>query len=195
MTDELLDIIDEDDRIVDQATKSLVHDKGLRHRVGAVLLQREGDRYLIPTASELKAESGRLYHSAAGHVLSGESYVDCAKRELSEETGIVVGIFEYLGSFWFEKDYPTRKEKERFAVYRAIYKDVMGRVKLNEEQVDERWLSLEELRNLYEIRGEVVSLPLQMTFRIYGHTLLGYHGSTPCRRICREQVFRQGQRI
>jgi 8-oxo-dGTP pyrophosphatase MutT (NUDIX family) len=165
MADELLDIIDKDDRITGRAAKSVVHDKGLRHRVSAVLLRRHDNRYLIPTASEIKAEAGRLYHSAAGHVLSGESYLDCAKRELLEETGLEAGVIEYLGSFWFEKDYPARKERERFEVYEAIYEDGMGRVKLNEEQVNERWLSLPELRSIYRSREETVSLPLQMTCR------------------------------
>jgi hypothetical protein len=82
MKDELLDIIDEDNRVIGQASKSAVHRQGLRHRVGAVLLRREDGKYLIPTASGIKAEAGRLYHSAAGHVLSGESCEECAKREL-----------------------------------------------------------------------------------------------------------------
>ncbi len=165
MPDEFVDIIDQDNLVIGQAQKSLVHDKGLGHRVGAVLLQREDGRYLIPTASEIKAEAGRLYHSAAGHVLSGESYVECAKRELLEETGLKVEIFDYLGSFWFEKHYPSRKEKERFEVYRALYRAGMGRVRLNEEQVNEMWLSLEELRDMYRTREESLSLPLRMTCR------------------------------
>jgi 8-oxo-dGTP pyrophosphatase MutT (NUDIX family) len=165
MAEELLDIIDKEDRIAGQAAKSLVHDKGLKHRVGAVLLQRQDGKYLIPTASGLKAEAGRLYHSAAGHVLSGESYPECAKRELFEETGLEAEVFEYLGSFWFEKDYPARKERERFEVYKAAYDDSMGRVRLNEEQVNERWLTLEQLKSIYRTRGEAVSLPLQMTCR------------------------------
>jgi 8-oxo-dGTP pyrophosphatase MutT (NUDIX family) len=169
MPDELLDIIDEDDRDVGQAPKSFVHDKGLRHRVGAVLLQRDDGRYLIPTASQIKAEAGRLYHSAAGHVLSGESYLNCAKRELSEETGLEPGNLEYLGTFWFEKDYPTRKERERFQVYKAVYHGGMGRVKLNEEQVTERWLSQDELKSIYEAGEEDVSSPLQMTCRLIFH--------------------------
>jgi 8-oxo-dGTP pyrophosphatase MutT (NUDIX family) len=169
MTDELLDIIDENGRGVGQAPKSFVHDQGLRHRVSAVLLQTKEGRYLVPTASQIKAEAGRLYHSAAGHVLSGESYLDCAKRELVEETGLQPEIFEYLGTFWFEKDYPTRKERERFEVFRTIYDDGMGRVKLNEEQVSERWLSLDELKSIYKTRREDVSSPLRMTCQFIFH--------------------------
>ena len=163
MRDELLDIIDEDNRVIGQADKSTVHRHGLRHRVGAVLLRREDGKYLIPTASGIKAEAGRLYHSAAGHVLSGESCEDCARRELLEETGVLTTTLEYLGTYWFEKDYPTRRERERFEVYETACRDGSGPVKLNEEQVDEKWLSVEELRGVYEAEGELVSLPLKMT--------------------------------
>ena len=166
MKDELLDIIDEHNRVIGQADKSTVHRQGLRHRVGAVLLRRDDGKFLIPTASGIKAEAGRLYHSAAGHVLSGESCEDCAKRELLEETGILAGPLEYLGTYWFEKDYLTRRERERFEVYGAVYREGLGPVKLNEEQVDERWLSVEELRRVYETKGELVSLPLKMTCKI-----------------------------
>ena len=166
MKDELLDIIDQDNRVIGQADKSTVHSQGLRHRVGAVLLRRQDGKLLIPTASGIKAEAGRLYHSAAGHVLSGESCEDCAKRELLEETGVLATTLEYLGTYWFEKDYPTRRERERFEVYGAVYRDGMGPVTLNEEQVDERWLSLEELRRVYETNRELVSLPLKMSCKI-----------------------------
>ena len=126
--------------------KAVVHRQGLRHRVAAVLLQRADGKYLIPTASKIKAEAGLLYHSAAGHVLSGESYMDSARRELLEETGLAADNLEFLGAFWFEKEYPSRIEKESFRVYRATYRRSMGIVRLNEEQVHEQWLSEEELK-------------------------------------------------
>ena len=169
MSDEVVDVIDEKDRITGQAPKSVVHRQGLRHRVAAVLLQRANGKYLIPTASRLKAEAGLLYHSAAGHVLSGESYVDSARRELLEETGLAAEDLEYLGAFWFEKEYPSRIEKESFRVYRATYRRSMGPVRLNEEQIHEQWLSEEELKSIYRDKREEISAPLLMTCKhIFG---------------------------
>jgi 16S rRNA (adenine1518-N6/adenine1519-N6)-dimethyltransferase len=165
MTDEQLDIIDEQDRVIAQATKGVAHARGLRHRIGAVLLQRGDGKYLIPTASELKVEAGRLYHSAAGHVLAGESYEESALRELLEETGLKGDGIEYLGAFWFEESYAQRVERERFQVYRVRYRPDMGPVKLNEEQVNEKWLGEEDLKALYTDRPETLSGPLRMTCR------------------------------
>ena len=169
MSDEVVDVINNKDLITGQAAKAAVHRQGLRHRVAAVLLQRANGKYLIPTASRLKAEAGLLYHSAAGHVLSGESYLDSARRELLEETGMAAEDLEYLGAFWFEKEYPSRIEKESFRVYRATYRRSMGPVRLNEEQIHEQWLSEEELKAIYRDKREEISAPLFMTCKhIFG---------------------------
>ena len=169
MPDEFVDIIDEKGWIIGEASKAEVHRRGLRHRVAAVLVQGEDGKYLIPTASRIKAEAGLLYHSAAGHVLSGESYVDSARRELREETGLSADRLEYLGAFWFEKEYSSRTEKESFHVYQATYRSIMGPVRLNEEQVNEQWLSEQELAAMYRDKRERISAPLLMTCeRIFG---------------------------
>jgi isopentenyldiphosphate isomerase len=163
MSDEYVDVIDEKDRVTAQAPKAVVHRQGLRHRVAAVLLQGTDGKYLIPTASRIKTEAGLLYHSAAGHVFSGESYVDSARRELQEETGLSADHLEYLGAFWFEKEYPSRTEKESFQVYRATYRPGMGPVRLNEEQVNEQWLSEEDLETIFRNKRELLSAPLLLT--------------------------------
>ncbi len=147
MSDENVDVIDEKDRITGQAPKAVVHRQGLRHRVAAVLLQGADGKYLIPTASRIKAEAGLLYSvPQPGMSCPGNLYVDSARRELQEETGVAADHLEYLGAFWFEKEYPSRIEKESFQVYRATYRTSMGPVRLNEEQVNEQWLSEEELK-------------------------------------------------
>jgi isopentenyldiphosphate isomerase len=163
MPDEYVDIIDEKDRITGKASKADVHRQGLRHRVAALLLQGEDGKYLIPTASGIKAEAGLLYHSAAGHVMSGESYLDSARRELQEETGLMADDLEFLGAFWFEKKYPSRIEIEYFHVYKAAYRTSMRPVRLNEEQVNEQWLSREELAAIYRNKRERISAPLLVT--------------------------------
>jgi len=163
MSDEEVDVIDQENGISGQAPKAVVHRQGLRHRVAAVLLQRADGKYLIPTASKIKPEAGLLYHSAAGHVLSGESYMDSARREFLEETGLVADNLEFLGAFWFEKEYPSRIEKESFRVYKATYRKSMGIVRLNKEQVHEQWLSEEELKAIYRNKREKISAPLLMT--------------------------------
>lgn len=62
MKDKTIDIITKNNKVIGQENKYVAHQKGLRHRVSAVLLQREDGKYLIPTASEIKTEAGRLFH-------------------------------------------------------------------------------------------------------------------------------------
>jgi len=107
-------------------------------------------------------------------VHSGESYFDAAKRELQEEAGVPAEDLEYLGTFWFERDYSGRKERERFEVYRARYRASMGPICLNEEQVNELWLSEDELMALYAREPEKVSAPLAMTCK----WILGFKGES-----------------
>ena len=162
--DEYLDIINENDEIIGKELKSIAHEKGLRHRVSAVLLQNINGEYLIPTASDKKVEAGGLFHSAAGHVTSGQSYNESALRELWEETGIKSSDEpELLDKFWMEKDYPTRKEKERFAVFRIRYNPQMGPILLNEEQINEQWVNEEELKQLFLKSPKKLSYPLQLS--------------------------------
>ena len=165
MADELVDIINENNEVIGQAMKSEVHQQGLRHRVSAVLLQNEAGKYLIPTASEKKVEAGGLFHSAAGHVQSGDGYAISACRELWEETGLKAEVnqVEFFGSFWVEKNYPTRSEKERFEVFKIKYDPIMGKVVLNEEQINEQWLSQEELKEIYLNHPEKLSYPLSLS--------------------------------
>lgn len=165
MTDELIDVININDQVIDQQMKSVVHEKGLRHRVSAILVQNSAGKYLIPTASEIKVNAGGLFHSAAGHVPSGETYEESAKRELWEETGLKSDVedFESLGVFWLDKEYPTRIEKERFQVFRIGYSKEMGEIRFNEEQGNEQWLSEQELREIYMSDPERLSYPLSLT--------------------------------
>lgn len=163
MKEEYLDIIDINNNIINRATKSDAHKNGLRHRVSAVLLKREDCKYLFPTASSIKVESGKLFHSSAGHVCSGESYMQTAIRELEEECGIKVNQVKLLDSFWFEYDYENRIEKERFEIFEAEYNESMGKIILNSEQVNEKWLNLDQLQKIFIKNPEQISLPLQLT--------------------------------
>ena len=165
MSDELVDVIDKNNNIVGTELKSIVHKEGLRHRVSAVLLQDKNGKYLIPTASNIKVEAGLFNHSAAGHVPTGETYLKSARRELLEETGLSINErgLSYLRTFWIVKDYKIINVKERFEVFLAKYNPKMGKVKLNKEQVNEQWLSLEELRKIFIKSPEKLSYPLTLT--------------------------------
>lgn len=94
---EILEIVDEDDRVVGRAARKEIHDHNLLHRAvhvfvfnlrGAIFVQK---RSVSKDRHPLKLDS-----SAAGHVDPGETYTEAAHRELSEELSISPHLREIL---------------------------------------------------------------------------------------------------
>lgn len=89
MPDELFDVIDENDHVLQQETRSVVHQLGLWHRgVHVLLFTREG-KLLVQQRSKDRLHSPlALDCSVSEHVKAGEDYFEAALRGLSEEMGI-----------------------------------------------------------------------------------------------------------
>lgn len=98
MTEELVDIVDDDDNVIATVTRSEMRAGNLQHRsVGIAVISSDG-RLLIHRRSETKDIWPGWWDIAAGGVVaSGESYEDAARRELAEELGIADIPIAYLG--------------------------------------------------------------------------------------------------
>jgi isopentenyl-diphosphate delta-isomerase len=89
--EEWLDIVDESDTVIGRAPRHRIHAEGHYHRSSHIMLFNSRDQVFVQLRSMNKDNGAGLWDSsAAGHVDSGESYLDCAVRELHEELGIVV---------------------------------------------------------------------------------------------------------
>lgn len=88
---EWLDIVDHDDVVVGRETRDKVHQLKHLHRSSHIVLFNSGGQVFVQLRSVNKdAGPGLWDSSAAGHVDSGETYLQCAVRELHEELGIRV---------------------------------------------------------------------------------------------------------
>ncbi len=89
MSEEIFDVVDEEDRVVGQAPRSVVHAQGLLHRAANIFVFDSEGRMLLQKRSASKDEYPLCYtSSASGHLNAGETYDEAAPRELEEELGL-----------------------------------------------------------------------------------------------------------
>ncbi len=91
MSDEYLDIVDENDKVVGRDTRDSIYAKGLDHnvRVINILVFNSQGKLLLPKRSmDRRIFPGCFDFSCGEHVMSGEDYYQAAKRGLEEELGI-----------------------------------------------------------------------------------------------------------
>ena len=88
--DEILDVVDEQDRVIGQKLRSELYAAGQKNfRVVNAFIEDSRGLILIPRRSqERKMFPGALDTSVGGHVLAGEDYLDALIRETQEECGL-----------------------------------------------------------------------------------------------------------
>lgn len=87
--DELLDVVDEFDRVIAQEKRGVIHARRLRHRAVHILVfNAAGQVFLQRRAKTKDTFPDRWDSSCSGHVDTGENYLESAVRELGEELGL-----------------------------------------------------------------------------------------------------------
>ena len=94
---ELVDVVDEDDRVVDRVTRRELRARDLLHRCTYVLVRNAAGDILVHRRTETKDINPGAYDLFAGGVCAaGESYDECARREVGEEVGVVGAELRFL---------------------------------------------------------------------------------------------------
>ncbi|MET9295534.1 NUDIX domain-containing protein [Streptomyces sp. NPDC003077] len=87
--DEILDIVDEQDRVVGQAPRGEAYARKLRHRCTFILARDAEDRIFVHRRTAHKLVFPSHYDMFVGGVVgAGESYDEAALREAEEELGV-----------------------------------------------------------------------------------------------------------
>jgi 8-oxo-dGTP pyrophosphatase MutT (NUDIX family) len=119
--DEILDVVDEHDRVVGRSPRGEVYARGLRHRCVFVRARDAEGRVFVHRRTPAKLVFPSLYDMFVGGVVgAGETYDEAALREAEEELG-VSGLprpgflFKFLyddgaGASWWSAVYEVRCE-------------------------------------------------------------------------------------
>jgi 16S rRNA (adenine1518-N6/adenine1519-N6)-dimethyltransferase len=91
--EERFPVVDQNDKVLRDASRSDVHGNNLRHRAVHILIFNSAGEVYLQQRSRWKDRHPRKWDSsAAGHVAATESYDETARRELEEELGISVRL-------------------------------------------------------------------------------------------------------
>jgi isopentenyldiphosphate isomerase len=148
VSQELLDVVDENDEVVYVKTRGEIHAQQLMHRAVHILVfNSNGDLFLQKRSMNKDENPGLWDSSAAGHVDSGEDYLACARREIEEELGIVAGETEPFETL-FKLPPSAATGFEHSMIYRYHFD---GPLKLQQEEIDDGvWITPEELNRRIE---------------------------------------------
>ena len=151
--DELFDVVDAEDRVLRQERRSVVHAQGLLHRAVHVFVFNSRGELLVQRRSASKDEFPLTYtSSASGHVGAGETYDECAPRELMEEIGLDSPL-EFLVKLPASPG--TANE------HTALFRTVTDAIPTPDEQevASLTYFTLEELQALLQIDSAAFSPP------------------------------------
>lgn len=100
MSEEIFDVCDDQDRVIGQLPRTVVHARKLLHRAVHIFVFNSQGELLLQLRSKEKDEYPRCYtSSASGHLAAGETYEAAAPRELEEELGLTGCRLEWLHKF------------------------------------------------------------------------------------------------
>lgn len=112
---EIFDEVDESNQVIGKTYKAEAHQKGLIHRVAAIFIFDDTGNLLVQVHEE---GGGILDHTVGGHVRSGESYDDGARREMQEEVGLDVPT-KRIGVIYSDETYTGSQFRHMYALYSA----------------------------------------------------------------------------
>ncbi len=151
----MLDVVNEKDEVIGADTRENIHENGLIHREIAIwVFNDKGEVLLQKRSMTKKSHPGCWSDSAAGHVESGDSYLESAIGELEEETGIIAKENELieLEKVLVGGDIIKDGKNNHFEfIYAYKFKDEIDNLRAEKDEADEiKWWNIDELLNVDE---------------------------------------------
>jgi isopentenyl-diphosphate Delta-isomerase len=163
--DEIYDVVDKMDQVIDHATRREIHQKNLLHRSIHILVFNHQNEMFLQKRSMAKDENPGLWDtSSAGHVDSGETYDECAHRELWEELGIKAILKPLEKIEACENTY-----YEHVQIYTCR---TNAKININLDEISEgKYFDLEALNSKIKKKPEQFTSSFNLIFKKYGTVL------------------------
>ncbi len=140
---ELVDIVDDDDRVVATVTRAEMRAGRMQHRAVSIAVMNSDRRLLVHRRAEDKDLWPGMWDMAAGGVVAaGESYEVAARRELAEELGVEVDDLQHLGEGRFVDESVALIGRGYLAVHNGPFTFTDGEI------AEVRWVDAAELQLL-----------------------------------------------
>lgn len=160
---ELIDIVNEKDKVVGVKNKDDVHRDGDLHRASRVyVVNSKGDILIHRRTKTKKLNPGYWDITVGGHVHSGETYENAAKRELKEELGIENVKFFEIGKWMGCPSAASPLERLMVKIFLVKFDGSMEGLIFDKNEISEiKFVKISELEKIYKNdreRGEFVHL-------------------------------------
>lgn len=160
--EEYIDILDENGNVTGKSKeRNAVHRDGDWHKVIQIFIINDGKILLQQRALTKKSDPGKWCASASGHISAGETSLEAALKEFSEELGLIVEKDKMIlvdtfksPSITFNKD--IKIYNNHFVdLYISIQKIDLENIKLQKEEVEQvKFYSIEEFEEMVKSKDE-----------------------------------------
>ena len=111
LEEELVDILDETNKVIGRSTRKEAHAKGHIHRALSVLVLNSKGQILLQRRSKNKSVHALSWDlSTSEHVLAGETYAEAGKRSVKEELGVEASVTEATKTTLQKRKYKIKDE-------------------------------------------------------------------------------------
>lgn len=144
MSEELVILVDENDKEVGLMPKMEAHEKALLHRAFSVFVFNKNKELMLQRRASHKYHSPGLWtNTCCSHQRQGESNIAAGKRRLMEEMGFETNLEESI-SFIYKAPFDNGLTEHEFDhILLGNYEDNPN---LNPEEVSEwKWMSLSDI--------------------------------------------------
>ncbi|MFC2143345.1 NUDIX domain-containing protein [Candidatus Aenigmatarchaeota archaeon] len=141
---EYFDVVDEDDNVIGRATRKECHSNNkLIHRGVHIFVFNSKGEILLEKRSMKKDLYPGVWGDVAGHVDSGETYEEAAKRELKEEIGVEAELKRVCD---FKKYTEIERENNRIFECKSD-----GPFKMQKDEVDSiQFFSIDKIKKMID---------------------------------------------